>query len=345
MQNQIESRVAQVSHRDHPLRALQNYAEGYLPEIIALLHKSGLLHGTRIAEVIKSGRELHPDDITLSGIELTVEAAKTLVISGMNIQPFSRLILGGVLDVVDGAWARRLKLASVDGAIKDVLADRTSESYMAGLIAQNRALYDGCPPDLDTQLRVAFQLSTLTKAACEMTGVRTSEGGQGSMLERRRVLLWVLLNLGLLNRRTIMECLLLELKRGWQIVNQNTTQDERLLQTVDSYTASLISSSHSKAQERVVTMASAATFQVNGWHNPALADPNSSAAVEARKYAAVVLLNERMGLQIVDHLNALVEEVEFPSAQLLMARYPYIAESVHNTGDFLRRAVGITARE
>jgi len=323
-----ENNLDQASHRRHPLRKLQSGFEGYIPDVIHALHAKGLLNETPIAKALERGDDLHPDDLTLTGLQITVEASRSLVNSA-TINSMGRLILGGTLDVFDGALARHLELSSPSGAVKDVLADRIADNSMAQLIAEERNKYEGASQDLEEKLKIAFQLSTLTKAASEMVGVTTTEGGQGSMMERRRVLLGVLLNLGKLNKRTFP-------------VNQRSGVKSRLLSGIDDRTEILIVSSQQRAKQRTEFIMEA-QFKKITWERPELSDPHSSAAIEARKYAVVDLMNQQMGVDAVKHLNSLVIGAKFPSCEDLRTRLNYVDECIGDIRGFLADAISIAS--
>jgi hypothetical protein len=72
-----------------------------------------------------------------------------------------------------------------------------------------------------------------------------------------------------------------------------------------------------------------------------LTDEHSPAAVEARKYAAVLAMNESIGFPIIGTLNTLAQGAEFPSADSLRATYPYVDECIRKTNDFLAQALSI----
>lgn len=313
----LHEHPSKVSHRDHPLRVIQLAFQGLTPEIVDFMYRRGWLDNTAVTSALSRKEALHPDLLTLAGLQITIEAAEALV-SSAGYKPMGRMILGGVLDVLDGSLARCLDLVSPEGAVKDALADRIAELYMAQLIADTLSKYKGGQVDL-SELKMAFQLSTLTKAASEMLGVHTSEGGQGSMIERRKSLLLILHKLGKINNRVLSE--------------------------VDGLIGSLISDSRERAAGRIHQILVAPPFVDHQWNNPLLDDPSSSAAIEARKYAAVVRMNQAEGLDIVSYLNNLAGMQMFPSWEDLSQRYEYVEECIRNTEPFLEAALSLAHKD
>ncbi len=314
-------RTSSASFRDHPLRGIQSAFQGLTPEIVVFMYHKGWLDNTAVADALSQGEALHPDQLTLAGLQITIEAARVLANSA-GYKPMGRMILGGALDVLDGSLARCLGLVSPEGAVKDALADRIAELYMAQLIADTKSKYEEDGAD-SSELKMAFQLSTLTKAASEMIGVRTSEGGQGSMIERRKRLLFILHKLGKINSSTKL----------------SDSSRSKILFEVDGLTNSLISSSREGATKRIYQILAAPPFVHHQWNNPLLYYPTSSAAIEARKYAVVVRMNQREGLDIVSYLNNLADREMFPSWEDLSQRYGYVDECIKNTEPFLEAAL------
>ncbi len=317
------SREAQASFRDSPWRLPQRALQGITPLAIDLMYKGGWFKDTKIAEVLGSGGEVLPDDVTLSGLQITINAVNTLMSSGHKGEYVNRTILGGAMDVFDGSLARHKHMASPEGAVKDVLADRISELYMAKVIYENRKRYDGCPNNLEHSLKAAFQYSTVTKAFSEMSGVHTSEGGLGSMIERRRVLLITLFDLGILNNTS------------------NEFFKQKLLHDIDENNRFLINGSLERARMRTKRIVLDRLLRLTHWDNLARSKSDSPAAVEARKYVAVVMMNKREGLDIVRGLNGLTHRKIYPAAESLLSNYPYIYESQKETKDFLKQALSI----
>lgn len=316
-----------VSHT-HPLRRVQSAFQGFTPVIVDCLYRTGWLDGTAVATVKSQGETVLPDDLTLAALQLTIESANSLVETG-SYKSMGKTALGGLLDALDGMLARHLKMASPDGAVNDVIADRIGDNYMAWLIAKHRSRYAGSMPDLEEQLRVSFNLSAMTKAASAMAGVPTREGGPGSMLERRRILLGILHNLGELNRKP----------------NLRESSKQKLLSEIDSTTEFLISSSRQRARRRTEDMVIEPSFLEHGLlGNPSLRDPKSGAAVEARKYAAIAFMNQRTGLDIVGQMNALIGHEIFPPAEDLVQSHGYIRDTLENTEPFLQKALSLARK-
>lgn len=312
-----------VSHRDHPLRAVQARFEGWIPGILSDLYNLGLVHNTPIAHALQRGHKPLPDDVTFSNLWMTVDSAQAITSDGANFQNVRRALVGFSLDGLDGALARQLGIASADGAAKDAIADRLGELHISRLIADTIERHTHIPYSLRYDLMITMQLSTLTKAASEMCGVHTSEGGIGGMIERRRILLATLKRLGSLNHEP------------------NADRRLRIIHKIDLSNIHLIEKSHARALQRAHAIAQSQKHTHTGWNNPDLYDPGSTAATEARKYAIVLALNHTLHLNIEDALNRLSADVQFPSTESLVARFPYISESMGNTREFLNRALAI----
>lgn len=293
------------------------------------LYKHGQLNGTQLEEKFRNHQVVTPDDLTVAGVEFTVQAAKKQVNTPLSLPVLKRFLLGGLMDVSDGPLARNLGPTSPDGATKDAAADRMGEIYIAALIDEHRRRYPNCPEDLGLKLKVAFVLSTLTKAACEMANAHTDEAGIGGMIERRIKLVVTLINLGKLN--SLAASGKLSVKR-----------EKQLLQTIDRGNEELIQNSFDRAHERAELIKQTNARTGYNWDNPALENPNSSAAVEARKYVAVIQIIKAMaGINMVDYLNGLDSKVRFPEPEDLIARYPYIRECLMNTQEFVKRMMSV----
>ena len=309
-----------ASFRNHPLRRIQSAIGGTIPTIVESMYQLGLLSETAIDDARKTGRPIHANDLTLTGLQLTVRAS-TEFIDRPGLRSAGRLGLGQLFDALDGQWARQFNQVTTDGAVIDVLADRAAEYHMAAVIADRLAPF--ISDDYSDELRTAFSLSTLTKAGCEMVGVRTSEGGQGSMLQRRKLLFLTLLKLSLLD--------------------QDAGRDDSRAQTraLNIYGSldQLMLASRQRATERIGQIVADPVYQQRQWDNSALDNPDSSAAVEARKYAAVVIFNKRMGLDMVGSLNALTPHPIFPTAENLQQRYGYVDDCLRSVDPFLNQTL------
>lgn len=309
--------TGEVKHRDSRLRGFQNSIAAYIPGIIGFFDMLGAFPETKIHEVVNDrSKILQADDITLSQLQMTSHICKIIeqkeLFPGFGIQ----YILTSCLNGADGPVARRLGTVSKEGGIKDATVDRLSEVMVAKLITKERDL----PEDVSHKLQVAFQLSTLTKAACEMSDVKTSEGGIGGMIERRKTLFFILQDLIALNN----------LPQAMSPIR------ERITKSVDRHIKLLIEGSFERAKERIEHIAKSTTVIA------APDDPESSGASEARKYAGVVMLNNRMGIDIVSELNALANgSVVFPTAEELKERQPYIEETLGKAQYFLDEALSI----
>lgn len=267
-----------------------------------------------------------PDDLTLSQLEMTVRTLEKLRKKGLY-PGFSRdYILTIILDGSDGLLARHLKLSSPEGAMKDVVVDRLSETLLAKYITERRRQYTGFLGDEDHSLMTAFSLSTLTKAACEICGITTKEGGIGGMIERRRILFETIKCLSLLDKNS----------------HGNAILEKRLLKRVDKNILTLINGSRFGAIRRINAIAEINNKGELGWTNQDLNNPDSSSAIEARKYVAVVRMYRALGIDIIDFLNQVAAgKTTFPSAESLAEKYPYIERSFENISDFFNHALSI----
>jgi len=321
-----------IKYRDSPLRVLQNVMTPIIPGTIFILNKLGAFPGTNIETTFKEKkRRLNADDITLSQLQMTVHTCKTISELSEKFPTFDlEFLLTSLLNGADGPVARQMKTTSKEGGIKDAAVDRLSEVMIARLITKELNL----PEDLSYKLQVSFQLSTLTKAACEMTNTKTSEGGFGSMLQRRKTLYLILKDL-----------IKLKLNPGLRILERKVITGK-----INKKINFLINSSFQRARERVNLMELSAQLYHRGLlqQNEALKDPNSPAASEARKYAGIVNINNLIGIDIITELNKLTSgSITFPTIEELSHhvenadRKSYITESLNNFQGFLNEALKI----
>ncbi len=211
--------------------------------------------------------------------------------------------------------ARRMGTVSKEGGIKDATVDRLSEVMIAKLITEEMDLTE----EVGHSLQVAFQLSTLSKAACEMSGTKTSEGGLGSMIDRRKTLFLILNDVIGLHH----------------IPKKLKNIREKMIKNIETRIQYLVESSQQRAKDRI-KLISENTSVIS----PPF-DPESSGASEARKYAGVVLLNKSIGIDIVRELNKIAEgKVTFPSLDTL-TKTPYIVETLEKAEGFMKEALAI----
>ncbi|PIY68837.1 hypothetical protein COY90_03825 [Candidatus Roizmanbacteria bacterium CG_4_10_14_0_8_um_filter_39_9] len=309
--------IGGVSHRTNPLRNLQNA----LPEYIEKQIKMGRFPGTNIEKAINEGRQLTADDITLSQIQMTGYICG-MIKENRDFPDFNReYILTSLLNGADGPVARRLGSVSKEGGIKDAGVDRLSEIMVVKLIADKI----GMSPELAHELRVSFQLSTLTKAACEMTGVKTKEGGIGGMINRRMTLFYILQDLIKLNK----------------LGETGGSEREKIIEGINKRVHHLIEGGREKAMERIDLMAAQGVRLIEAPVNPA-----ASGASEARKYAGIVTLNNRTDVDIVSELNAFADgKVIFPTFHSLVVANKYVESSLGRAEGFLKEALQIAGYE
>ena len=305
----------EASHRDSMFRKFQRIVAPIIPGIIGLLDRVGAFTGTDIHDARASGKELHADDITLSQLQIVSNICDSM--SDKNFYPgFDfQYLLANLLDGMDGAVARLTGSISKEGGIKDASVDRLSEMMITQLIGKELGLED----EKVRELRVAFQFSTLTKAACELTSTKTSEGGQGSMIERRVALFLIMKDL--INLKKIP-------KSFSSLRNSRTEKINQRLQY-------LIDASQKRAADRIQSMAlKNAVITVPD-------DSESTAADEARKYAGLVHINDLIGINIIEELNSLTGgKLLFPTLEDMKEK-PHIAKALINSQDFLNKALQI----
>lgn len=308
----------EASHRTSKLRKIQNLAVPRIETIIRFLDKKGAFPKTKIHETMSDRTNLlHADNITLTQLQMTAQIFEKIEYN----QPFPEFpityLLTSLLNGADGPIARRLGTTSKEGGIKDATVDRLTEIMIAELITRKLHL----PKKLEKELKISFQLSTLTKAVCEMVGVKTEEAGMGSMLERRTILFFVLRDLLKLNNTSSLE----------------TVKRKKILKNIMEKIEYLIKNSIEKAEERIKKI-SEKTNEVKP-----LEDSDSTSASEARKYAGVVKVNNAVGIDIVSELNKLSGGlVVFPTLDQLSENYDYIQRSLVNAGKFINTALSIT---
>lgn len=311
------------SYRDdvgkNKLRWIQDKFQGNVPNIIAGLNRRGAFPGTQIERVLGNRQALVPNDITKTQLEMIAKICRTFEAKGFYPSLTHEYLLVNLLDGADGALARHLKMTTPEGAMYDVIIDRLSEALLAKLIAKERKRYGDGPPHLEDDLITAFQLSTLTKATCEMFSIDTKEGGIGSMIERRRKLFSTLVELGTLR------------KMG---SSDNLVKSE-LLKNIDRRNASLIENSIAGAKKRIEKISNWVETEVpTSW-------PTLSENDDMQKYSAVVLLNRELGIDIVKALNDLAGREIFPSLDYLRSTYPSVNVSLLSIKDLFDDALKI----
>ena len=313
-----------VQHRDSRLRRLQNIVAPIIPGVIGILDRAGAFPGTRIHEArINKTKKMNADDITLSQLQMTAHTCQMIRLKKYFSTFSFEYLLTSLLNGADGPVARRMGTESPEGGIKDAAVDRLSEVMIARLITQEIGLSD----ELSHQLQVAFQISTLTKAACEMAGAKTSEGGLGSMIERRMTLYFILKDLINLNK----------------IPDTRKIKRARLKADIDQRIENLVDNSFQRAKDRINQIESSDQLYRKKILNDSLNDADSAAGAEARKYAGIVKLNERIGIDIIKELDKLTEgRIEFPSVSEL-ENYGHIKESLKNAQGFLDSALEIAS--
>lgn len=314
---EIKPNIIEVSHRDSSLRKFQNKVAKHIPRIIGFFDKLGAFPNTRIHDVMQKKEVLQADDITLTQLQMTDYICKTIEQKKFFPSFFIEYILTSFLNGADGTVARQLGTVTKEGGIKDAVVDRLSEVMVARLIAKELPLSN----HLSHDLQVAFQLSTLTKAASEMSDVKTSEGGVGSMIERRKTLFLILNDLINLNL----------------LPNAAKPIRQKLINKINKQVEFLIEGSRQRALQRIKAIAQKTSKVV------APSNPESSGASEARKYAGIVLINNLIGIDIVAEMNKLAGgEVIFPTIPSLLIDQKYILESLTNAKVFLEDAIEIS---
>ncbi len=310
--------ITEVGHRDSRLRKVQNKVAFMVPALISAFDYLGAFPNTKIHTAVRSKSErLKADDVTLSQLQMTVHICKMIEENKFFPNFGFEYVLTSFLNGADGIIARRLNSVTKEGGIKDASVDRLSEVMIARLLSKKLNL----PEETSHRLEVAFQLSTLTKAACEMSDVKTSEGGIGSMIQRRIALYFILRDLITLNA----------IPKSMKQLRENKVI--KINQQINK----LIEDSFNRAKERINLIAE------NVSEVKAPKNKNSSGASEAIKYAGVVLINNLIGLDIVTELNNLAEgSVVFPTVPNLMINQRYIFESLTNAKGYIDDALAIS---
>lgn len=311
------SNVGEASHRTSILRHLQTALADKIPKILVDLDGKKRFPGTKIHDAVSNSEQLNADDITLSQLQMTSYICH-MIEEGKPFPDFLiEYFLTSMLNGADGPIARKMGTTSQEGGIKDAAVDRLTEVMIARLIAKQT----GMEPELSHRLQVSFQLSTLTKAASEMSGIKTKEGGPGGMIMRRVKLYFILRDLIKLN----------SLNEG------SAHQKNSILRRINSSVEKLIEGSVKKAKERIDRIDKHNVRIIEAPVNPA-----SSGASEARKYAGIVLLNNRIGVDIVGELNLLAGKINmFPSVESLKRNNTYIESSLGRAEEFLKEALTI----
>ncbi len=251
---------------------------GQIPYILSYLDSRGLFPNIRIHKVMQDpNRQLHADDITLSHLQMTQNICNTVREKKAFSSYGFQYILASFLNGADGPVARKMGTVTKEGGIKDAAVDRLSEMMVAELIAEQLAF----TPERKKAIQTSFQLSTLTKAACEMTHLKTKDGGEGGMIHRRKVLYFILQILIKLNTFT----------------DSKDSNKEKLIRSISKILDSLIEVSMKNAIERIKMLAKS-TKSVAAPENSEF-----SGATEARKYAGVVFLNNAAGIDLVKRVK------------------------------------------
>jgi len=296
--------AAEASFRDSFFRRFQKAAAPFIPYLLYIGGISGIFNGTEIQKSLKEKRKVTADDITLSQLQIMARVCGRLKDHKYSSKNISEFIIATILDGMDGPVARASGTDSKEGGIKDAAVDRLSEVMFARVVAEELKL----TTKEKNVLEASFFLSTLTKAACEMTEVETSEGGAGGMLERRKIMLKILLNLG------------------------NPKKEEQLKNDLASLQGNSI-----KGAEKRIRLISQKKDKVT-----APSDSKSSGASEAIKYAAILGLTEKLGINVQQILNDLAQgAVCFPSAEELERENDYIRVSLQKVQPFINDALCI----
>jgi CDP-diacylglycerol--glycerol-3-phosphate 3-phosphatidyltransferase len=129
-----------------------------------------------------------PDALTAAGVLLCVAGATTVYFEYVGWGLFwigaTLFVVGSILDILDGALARRRGLGTPFGAFIDSTVDRVGEAFMLGAIALvfMRARYEWAVALTFAALTGSFLVS-YTRARAEALGLR-GDVGIGSRAER-----------------------------------------------------------------------------------------------------------------------------------------------------------------
>ena len=138
----------------------------------------------------KNPADIHPDDITLAGLQIYMGNLKALSVGRKRFVGLRGVDIGTILDIMDGAFARATNQAREFGAVTDVIADRFGEIFGLHLLFAKLKEKDTEKNfeilKLDA-LKVTI-LSTLVKSLAEIYGVRLSENSDAGMKARRHKL-------------------------------------------------------------------------------------------------------------------------------------------------------------
>ncbi len=129
-----------------------------------------------------------PDALTAAGVLLCVAGATAVYFEYVGWALFwigaTLFVVGSILDILDGALARRRGLGTPFGAFIDSTVDRVGEAFMLGAIALvfMRARYEWAVALTFAALTGSFLVS-YTRARAEALGLR-GDVGIGSRAER-----------------------------------------------------------------------------------------------------------------------------------------------------------------
>ncbi|MEI7578895.1 MAG: hypothetical protein WCJ58_02520 [bacterium] len=323
------------SYKHNFLRLLQKVLlEPISPQIISLFNQLGWIPDTIVANKIANGQEYSADDVTMSGMQLVLASAQE-VLSGNAEEARPKYRTGGWLDALDGPYARHEMTASPIGAAKDMVVDRITEVAVLKMIEKTMVERGMMAGDETTQryfdnIAASCCYSTLSKSLMEMHGVKLkgSEKGPASMLVRRDAL--------------------------WQVLTMLGDRDEPLqdpnpiLQILN-----LLSESSSAALNQRIKIIIDSTEAIDIFSAEKFQDPNSSASIEALKYATLVdTMQQHFNLDLVagmqSNLNIQMEEdrlIQIPTVatlnrNVIIAGQPnYLVNKQADVSSFMNQAV------